>query len=74
METDNSMVSDLERVIEKYITNTWLDSEQEHQNTYSLWSDFEVNEIAYINGMTMNTDFDLAYLNALKNKLHKRKT
>lgn len=52
--TDDSTVEELESDIERYIGNSWITSEEEHKDIYSLWSKFKENEISHIAGMTMN--------------------
>lgn len=51
---DNTSVHDLRDGIERYIGNSWIEREEVHKAVYSLWSEFVANEIAAVNGMTMN--------------------
>ena len=45
---------DLYRTAEKYIGNTWLPSDAEHEAVYALWSAFKNQCIAGRGGMTIN--------------------
>jgi len=51
---DNNDVRQLEKLIEKFIGNTWIESESEHNGVYQLWTDFKEENIQIIQGMTMN--------------------
>lgn len=51
---DKSTATELERVFERYIGNTWIASAAEHERIYSLWSQFRDDAIHGIEGMTMN--------------------
>ncbi|MBI3095658.1 MAG: hypothetical protein HYY97_12385 [Rhodocyclales bacterium] len=51
---DKSNATELERDIERYIGNTWIASTTEHEQIYSLWSQFRDDAIHGIGGMTMN--------------------
>ena len=45
---------DLYRTVERYIGNSWIESETEHRTIYALWSAFRDQCIAGRGGMTIN--------------------
>jgi hypothetical protein len=51
---DDSNVEDLESLVEHYIGNSWIASEAEHKNIYSLWEKFRSETMRGIRDMTMN--------------------
>jgi hypothetical protein len=51
---DNSNVELLCELVEHYIGNVWLSSDEIHQDIYRLWSSFRDESISNIGGMTMN--------------------
>jgi hypothetical protein len=52
--TDNSTVEELRSLIEHFIGNTWISSNDVHSEVYHLWSAFRDEAILKIGGMTMN--------------------
>ncbi len=52
--SDDSTITELRRDIELFIGNRWVGREEEHDQMYSLWSEFRDHEIDMIGGMTMN--------------------
>jgi|SRR6516162_786651 hypothetical protein len=52
--TDTSTVEDLREKIDRYIGNSWISREEDHQKVYGLWSSFRDDAIGAIGGMTMN--------------------
>ena len=51
---DASTAEDLRERVERYISNTWIRSEQDHKQVYGLWSSFRDEVIGGIGGLTMN--------------------
>ena len=51
---DEMDAKELEAVVERFIGNTWIDSETEHEKIYGLWSKFRDDAIHGIGGMTIN--------------------
>ena len=49
-----STARELEERIERYIGNTWIKKDGDHETIYSYWSTFRDNAIHGIGGMTMN--------------------
>ena len=47
-------VEDLNKNIERFIGNSWIESDEDHTNIYELWSTFNEEVIKNIGGMTMN--------------------
>ena len=52
--TDKTTAKELESRVERYIGNTWIQKEEDHEIIYSLWSKFREDAIRHIGGMTMN--------------------
>jgi hypothetical protein len=52
--TDTSTAEDLRERVERYIGNSWISREEDHQRVYGLWSSFRDEAIGGIGGMTMN--------------------
>jgi hypothetical protein len=50
----SASVDDLAVAIERYIGNIWIDSNQDHERVYALWSAFRKDSIESVRGMTMN--------------------
>ena len=40
--------------IERYIGNTWIEKNEDHEKIYQMWSSFRDEAISGIGGMTMN--------------------
>lgn len=51
---DERNAEELEVTVERFIGNTWIDSEIEHKKVYGLWSHFRDEAIHGIEGKTMN--------------------
>ncbi|MEX8501915.1 MAG: hypothetical protein AB3X41_02575 [Leptothrix ochracea] len=51
---DERDANELETTIERFIGNTWIVSKTEHEQIYSLWSQFRDDAMHGIRGMTMN--------------------
>ncbi len=51
---DKRDAKELESTVERFIGNTWIDNETEHEEIYRLWSQFRDDAIRGIGGMTMN--------------------
>ena len=51
---DASTTEDLRQSVERYFGNSWISSDPEHKQVYSLWSTFRDECIAGRGGMTMN--------------------
>lgn len=50
----SATADDLTAIFEQYIGNVWIESEQDHDHVYALWSSFRQDAISVIRGMTMN--------------------
>jgi hypothetical protein len=51
---DTGTTEDLRQSVERFIGNSWIDSTQEHEAVYALWSAFRDECILGRGGMTMN--------------------
>lgn len=51
---DQTSTAELRELVERYIGNTWIASDEEHKNVYRLWSAFREQAIEGLPGMTMN--------------------
>ena len=51
---DTSTVEDLRERVDRYIGNSWIGREEDHQKVFTLWSSFRDGAIGGIGGMTMN--------------------
>lgn len=51
---DERDAKELETTVERFIGNTWIGSEIEHENICSLWSRFRDDTMHGIGGMTIN--------------------
>jgi hypothetical protein len=51
---DNTTVEALRDQVERFIGNAWIEREESHKAMYAVWSSFAANEIAAVQGMTMN--------------------
>jgi hypothetical protein len=51
---ENTSATELEEGLERYIGNSWIKSDTDHAQMYSLWSAFRDSAIQGISGMTMN--------------------
>ena len=52
--TNNKTAENLKDEIEKYIGSSWVESDEDHEKVYQLWSSFRDEAILGIGGMTMN--------------------
>lgn len=52
--SNEKTAEDLHNTIERYIGNTWIEKEEDHNKIYKLWEQFLNQEIKGIGGMTMN--------------------
>jgi hypothetical protein len=50
----SSNVHDLERSVERYLGNTWINEKAEFDAVYGLWSSFRDASIRRVGGMTVN--------------------
>ncbi len=53
-QSDDSSVEKLRDSVERYVGNSWIESNEEHERIYSLWSKFRDEAVEPIGGMTMN--------------------
>ncbi len=44
----------LRDTVERYLGNTWIEQDEDHEKVYQLWSSFRDQAISGIAGMTMN--------------------
>jgi len=51
---DASTTEDMRQSVERYFGNSWISSDPEHKQVYSLWSAFRDQCIAGRGGMTIN--------------------
>ncbi len=51
---DESTVSELSSLVERYIGQVWFKTDAIHQKIYSAWQSFKADAILNIGGMTMN--------------------
>lgn len=51
---DDKTVEDLKKAVERYLGNTWIESREDYENIYRMWSTFRDQTISGIGGMTMN--------------------
>ena len=51
---NNNTVEDLNESIDKYLGNTWIERNEDHEKIYQMWSAFKEIAISGIGGMTMN--------------------
>lgn len=52
--TDDNDLLHLFDSVESFFGNSWISSEQAHSHLYRLWSEFKIEVISSIGGMTMN--------------------
>ena len=52
--TNSQTAKELEKSIEKYIGNTWINRNEDHEKIYNMWCSFKEEAISKIEGMTMN--------------------
>src|SRR4051794_6837699 len=52
--TDTSTAEDLREMVERFIGNSRISRDEDHQKVYGLWSSFRDEAIGGIGGMTMN--------------------
>jgi len=50
----NATAGDLSNSLERYFGGVWINSAQDHERAYSIWSIFRREAIESIGGMTMN--------------------
>lgn len=51
---NNETAEELKATIERYIGNSWIEKNEDHETSYKLWSSFRDEAIKGIGGMTMN--------------------
>ena len=51
---DQATTAELGKHVERYIGNTWIEREEDHNVVYGLWSKFRDETIEGLPGMTMN--------------------
>lgn len=52
--TDEATVEALREQVERFIGNTWIEREEDHNAIYAAWSSFATDVIESVKGMTMN--------------------
>lgn len=52
--SNKETAEELKDSIERYISNTWIEKDEDHSKVYKLWSAFKNDAIVGIGGMTMN--------------------
>ena len=52
--SDHQTVEYLNETIERYIGNTWFETDDNHSKIYKMWSSFRDKAIFGIGGMTVN--------------------
>ena len=52
--TSDQTAADLEKSVERFVGNSWIEDDAEHERAYSLWVHFRDQAIGAIDGMTMN--------------------
>ena len=52
--SDDTSVEKLRDSVERYVGKSWIESTEEHEQVYGLWSKFRDEAIEPIGGMTMN--------------------
>jgi len=50
----SATANELAEMLERYIGNVWIGTNEDHQRVYALWAAFRKDEISGIHGMTMN--------------------
>ena len=52
---DNEKTAEeLNEEIERYLGNTWIENNEDHEKIYQMWSSFRDEAISDIGGLTMN--------------------
>lgn len=51
---NDETVEKLKDEIERYLGNTWLEKNEDHEKIYQMWSLFRATAISGIDGMTIN--------------------
>jgi aromatic ring hydroxylase len=51
---NDESAEELKEEIEKYLGNTWIEENEDHEKIYRMWSVFRDEVISKIGGMTMN--------------------
>ena len=52
--SNDETVEVLKERIERYIGNTWIESNEDHEKIYHMWASFRDEVISEVRGMTMN--------------------
>jgi len=51
---NSETAEELKDGIERYLGNTWIEKNEDHEKIYQMWSSFRDEAISGIGGMTMN--------------------